>query len=367
VEPAVRRADQFPRNHTGGDTIGVREEPFMNRRHFIGRATGLVAAASVAREASLSALRADRGLQTPAAAPFKTVRTSVLEIGYHEAGDPAGFPVILLHGFPDDAHAYDGVSPLLARAGYRALAVYLRGYGPTRFLDPAAPRTAEQAAIGQDVVDFADALKLPRFAVAGYDWGGRAACIAAALHPDRVRAAVLIGGYSIQNTVKPGPPASPEAARRLWYQWYFNTDVGRAGLEQNRRALCRLLWREWSPTWQFTDEVFNLTAASFDNPDFVSCVVHSYRHRNFNAPGEPRFLEMERQLAARPQITVPTIVLHGGDDGFGRQSAGITASDRATFPRLVAKRIVEGAGHFVPHEKPEPVASALLDLLASTP
>jgi pimeloyl-ACP methyl ester carboxylesterase len=244
--------------------------------------------------------------------------------------------------------------------------VYLRGYGPTRFLDPAAPRTAEQAAIGQDVIDFADALKLSRFAVAGYDWGGRAACIAAALHPTRVRAAVLIGGYTIQNTVTPGPPASPETARRLWYQWYFNTDVGRTGLDENRRALCRALWREWSPTWRFTDDTYNTTAPSFDNPDFVDCVIHSYRHRNFNAPGEPRLLEMERQLAARPPIIVPTIALYGGDDAFGRASTEITPSERATLPQLVGKRVIDGAGHFLPHEKPEVVASAIVDLLAST-
>jgi len=317
------------------------------------RAAGFAAAASVER----------LGAQVATAPGVKTVRTNVLEIGYHESGDADGFPVLLLHGFPDDAHAYDGVMPALAKAGLRALAVYLRGYGPTRFLDPTGARTAEQAAIGQDVIDFADALRLPRFAVAGFDWGGRAACIASALHPDRVRAAVLVGGYLIQNTVTPARPAAPEAVRRLWYQWYFNTDAGRAGLEQNRRGLCALMWREWSPTWRFSDEMFNLTARSFDNPDFVDCVIHSYRHRNFNAPGEPRFVEVERQLARRPAISMPTIVLHGGDDAFGRPSAEITAAERATMPRLLDKRIVEGAGHFLPHEKPDAVASALLDVL----
>jgi pimeloyl-ACP methyl ester carboxylesterase len=294
------------------------------------------------------------------------IRTSVLEIGYHESGDASGFPVILLHGFPDDAHAYDGVAPLLAKAGYRALSVYLRGFGPTRFLDPTVVRTAEQAAIGQDVIDFADALKLPRFAVAGFDWGGRAACVASALNPDRVRAAVLVGGYTIQNTVAPARPGAPETARRLWYQWYFNTEAGRAGLEQNRRSLCELLWREWSPTWRFTQEVFDLTARSFDNPDFVNCVIHSYRHRNFNAPGEPRFLDTEQQLAKRPPIVVPVITLHGADDAFGRPPAEVTAAERAVLPKIVDKRIVEGAGHFVPHEKPVAFASALLDLLGAT-
>ena len=331
----------------------------MNRRTFIRNTTGVIAAASFNPFPALA--------QAPVAPPVKTVRTNILEIGYHESGDAAGFPVILLHGFPDDAHAYDGVAPILAKAGYRALAVYLRGYGPTRFLDPKSPRMAEQAAIGQDVIDFADAMKLPRFAVAGFDWGGRAAGVASALHPDRIRAAVLIGGYSIQNTVTPPTaPPNPEGVRRSWYQWYLNTEVGRAGLAANRKGLCELMWREWSPTWKFTPEMYNLTAASFDNPDFVDCVVHSYRHRNFNAPGEARFLEVEQALAKRPPITVPTIVLNGGDDGFGRQNPDISAGERATLPKIIDKRIVEGAGHFVPHEKPEPVAQALLDALSAT-
>ena len=304
--------------------------------------------------------------QTAQAPAVKTARTKVLEIGYHESGPASGFPVFLLHGFPDDAHAYDGVAPLLAKAGYRAFAVYLRGYGPTRFLDTAAPRTAEQAAIGQDVVDLADALKLSKFAVCGFDWGGRAACIAAALNPTRVRAAVLIGGYSIQNTVTPPPPAPPPAVRNGWYQWYFNTEIGKQGLTQNRRALCKYMWSEWSPTWHFTDALYDLTAASFDNPDFVDCVIHSYRHRNFNAPGEARFLEIEKQLAQRPKIEVPSVILHGGDDGFGRQRAEVTDADRAVFTKIVAKRVVDGAGHFVPHEKPEPVATAMLEALAAS-
>jgi pimeloyl-ACP methyl ester carboxylesterase len=225
---------------------------------------------------------------------------------------------------------------------------------------------AEQAAIGQDLVDFADALGLTRFAVAGYDWGGRAACIAAALHPDRVRAAVLIGGYSIQDVFSPPRPAAPQAEAALWYQWYFNTERGRAGLAANRRALCKLLWQSWSPTWRFTDETFNTTAVSFDNPDFVDCVIHSYRHRNLNAAGEPRFEAMERQLATRPKIEVPTILLYGADDGIAKPAADSPA-DSASFTRLVARRIVSGAGHFLPREKPDAVSSAMLELLAAHP
>lgn len=293
----------------------------------------------------------------------RSVDTGVLTIAYEERG--SGFPVILLHGFPDDIHAYDDVAPPLVKAGFRTLVPYLRGYGPTRFRNPAAPRMAEQAAIGQDLIDFADALHLDRFALAGYDWGGRAAAIAAALHPDRVRAIVLIGGYTIQNTVAPSRPGPPEAERALWYQWYFNIERGRAGLQANRRALCKLLWQTWSPTWHFTDETYDRTAPSFDNPDFVDVVIHSYRHRIGNAPGEPRFLVVEQQLAQRPKIQAPAITLYGADDGLGRPSSD-SSGDRSVFTNLFARRIVPGAGHFMPREKPDAVSNALLELLTQT-
>jgi pimeloyl-ACP methyl ester carboxylesterase len=316
------------------------------RRRFFRTATGAIVA----------------GVQARAQAA-KQVETAVLRIGYEESGQ--GFPVILLHGFPDDAHAWQEVAPPLVKVGYRVLAPYLRGYGPTVFRDPKAPRMAEQAAIGQDVIDFADALRLDRFAVCGYDWGGRASCIAAALHPDRVRAGVFISGNLIQNTIDPAPPGAPETEKNLWYQYYFNTERGRAGLAANRRAICKFLWQTWSPSWHFTDETFNRTAASFDNPDFVDCVVHSYRHRIGNAPGEQRFQEIEQQLAKRPAIQVPAIILRGADDTLGGREPAESA-DRASFPKLVARRMIQGAGHFLPHEKPEVVASALLEVLSAS-
>jgi len=293
----------------------------------------------------------------------RTVQTPVLNIGYRESGSASGFPVVLLHGFPDDVHAYDEVAPVLAKAGHRVLVPYLRGYGTTRFRDPGAPKMAEQAAIGQDLIDFADALKLQRFAVAGYDWGGRAAGVAAALHPDRVRAAVLVGGYSIQDVFSAPRPSPPQVEAAFWYQWYFNTERGRIGLAQNRRALCRLLWQQWSPTWRFGDATYDRTAPSFDNPDFVDCVIHSYRHRNLNAKGESRFDAVEHQLASRPKIEVPTITLYGADDGLARPGQD-DAADKAVFTKLVSRRVIQGAGHFLPREKPDAVATALVELLS---
>ena len=329
-----------------------------NRRTFLKGGVACVLASGVAG-------RRDAWAQVRTPSSIRAIETPVLNIGFEQSGDVQGFPIVMLHGFPDDVRAWDEVAPPLASKGYRVIVPYLRGYGPTRFREPSAPRMAEQAAIGQDLIDLADALGLSRFAVAGYDWGGRAACVAAALHPERVRAAVLIGGYTIQDTLRPSQPAAPERERALWYQWYFNTEQGRAGLERNRRSICRLLWETWSPTWHFTADAFDKTAASFDNPDFVDVVIHSYRHRNLNAPGEPRFATVERQLAERPKITVPSIVLYGADDGV-RPPPMDTPAERASFTARVARQVVSGAGHFLPREKPAVVSSALLELLDST-
>jgi pimeloyl-ACP methyl ester carboxylesterase len=293
-----------------------------------------------------------------------TVRTPTLEIGYEAHGDVAGFPIVLLHGFPDDARAWDDVAPPLAATGYRVLVPYLRGYGPTHFLDPAAPRMAQQAAIAQDLLDFMNALGLERAGLAGYDWGGRAACLAAILAPERVQALVTIGGYNVQNTLAAPRVVSADEGRVLWYQWYFNTERGRIGLEQHRRAICRLLWQEWSPTWRFDDATFERTASSFDNPDFVPVVIHSYRHRHGNAPSEPRFDQVERHLATRPPITVPTIVLHGAEDAVSPPHR--SAEQMALFPAGTARHVVAGAGHFMPREQPRAVVDALLTLLSRT-
>jgi len=288
------------------------------------------------------------------------VQTPMLNIGYEEHGDASGFPIILLHGFPYDIRSFDGVIAPLVEAGHRVIVPYLRGYGPTSFLDPDAPRMAEQAAIGQDVVDLAAALGINRMALAGFDWGLRAGCITSILHPEMVAGFVAMGGYSVQNTVQKEQPAPAFREARMWYQWYFNTEQGRVGLEENRRDIIRHLWETWAPTWDYTDEAFNLSAPSFDNPDFVDIVLHSYRHRHMNAPGEDRFIEVELNLAEGPPVTVPSIVLRGADSGLGAPSQDPSADERT---QLVARRIVSGAGHDLPVQRPDAVSAALLELL----
>ncbi len=291
---------------------------------------------------------------------LRTTRTPTLEIAYLEAGPPDGPPVILLHGFPDDVHAYDGCIAPLAADGRRVLVPYLRGYGPTRFLDPATPRAGQQAALGADLRDFMNALSIPRAILGGYDWGGRAACIVAALWPDRAAGLVTVGGYNIQDIAAALTPAPAEQELRHWYQWYFNTERGRAGLAANRREICRLLWRLWSPNWSFDDATFDRSAASFDNPDFVDVVIQSYRHRHRNAPGDPALEPIEALLAQQPRIAVPTICLHGAEDGVGPPA--LSANAGRHFTNRYERRVIPVAGHFLPNEAPAAMVQAVRDL-----
>jgi pimeloyl-ACP methyl ester carboxylesterase len=294
---------------------------------------------------------------------MKTVRTPVLEIGYLDHGPPDGQVVILLHGWPSDVHDYDEVAPPLAKAGFRVLVPWLRGSGPTRFLDAATPRSGQQAALGADLRDFMDALSIRSAILVGYDWGGRAACVAAALWPARVAGLVAITGYGIQNIAAAGHPGPAEQEYRYWYQWYFHTDRGRVGLATNRAEIARLLWRLWSPNWAFDDATFRATAPAFDNPDFVDVTIQSYRHRYGNAAGDPAYDALEADLARQPPITVPAVVLHGEDDGVGAPATSIPRDH--LFTGGMQRRLIPRAGHFLSRENPGDVVAAVRALAGS--
>jgi pimeloyl-ACP methyl ester carboxylesterase len=288
------------------------------------------------------------------------VKAGVLEVAVELHGPADGRPVILLHGFPDDARAWDGVAPALAAAGHLVVVPYLRGYGPTRFLDPATPRSGQQAALGADLLALMDAMGIGRALLAGYDWGGRAACVVSALWPDRVAGLVSANGYNIQDIAGSIRPAPAEQEQRYWYQWYLHTDRGAAGLAADRDGFCRLLWRSWSPGWRFTDAEYARTAESFRNPDFVDVSVHSYRHRHRAAAGDPALEAIETRLASRPNITISCVVLHGAEDGVDPPSNSIGAKSR--FSGLFRREVIPGAGHFLPREAPQPWVVALLGL-----
>jgi pimeloyl-ACP methyl ester carboxylesterase len=284
-------------------------------------------------------------------------RTPRLEIAYEERGDPQGEPVILVHGFPDDARTWDAVTGKLADAGYRALIPYVRGFGETRFLDEDTSRSGQLTALGQDLIEFADSLGLERFTLVGHDWGARAAYVAAALRPDLTSGLVALAvGYG---TNDPDQQLSLEQIRSYWYQWYFNMEQGRAALEADRRGFCRRLWEIWAPNWRFDEETFEATALSFDNPDFVEVAIHSYSHRWGNAPGDPAYDRLEERFADPPPIEVPTTVLMGADDGATLPET--SAGKEHLFTKAYERRVLTGVGHFIQRESPDVVAEAVLN------
>ncbi|MGF6307479.1 pimeloyl-ACP methyl ester carboxylesterase [Bradyrhizobium sp. i1.8.4] len=302
-----------------------------------------------------------RASSTKRLEPLRHVDASVLDIAYYEAGPADGPAVMLMHGFPYDIHSYVDVAPNLAAQGCRVIVPYLRGYGPTAFRDKATPRSGEQAAVGADLMALMDALGIKRAVFVGYDWGGRAASIGAALWPERCIGLVCTNGYMIQDIAHAMVPARPEREVPLWYQYYFQLERGRAGLAANRRGIARLLWSQWSPSWAFDDACFERTAVAFDNPDYVDVVIHSYRHRFGVVSGDPQYADLQRRLDSLPVITVPTITLDGADDGVTAAADGSASAVRYTARR--AYRVIPGAGHNLPQEAPEAFTAAVMEVM----
>ena len=287
----------------------------------------------------------------------KEIKAGVLAVTYHEFGSASGWPCFLMHGFPYDVQAYTNVAVKLEASGARVIVPYMRGYGPTRFLSGATPRSGEQAAFGADLLALMDALQIPCAVLGGYDWGGRAACVVAALWPHRVTALISGNSYNIQNISRSMEPAAPAAEAAYWYQYYFHSERGRRGLIKDRRGIARLLWELWSPNWGFSQEDFDITASSFDNPDFVDIVIHSYRHRYGLVPGDPALKEIEHRLSLQPEISVPAICIDGTGDGV----SGLTKSHSVKFTGPYEYRTFEKAGHNLPQERPGDWAAAVLD------
>lgn len=288
---------------------------------------------------------------------FQSVETSLLTIGYETHGPPGGLPVVLLHGFPDDARAWDGVAPALAAAGYRTIAPYLRGFGPTRFRQPETIRSGQTAALAYDILELADALELDRFVLAGHDWGANAAQAIAALQPQRVHYLVSLAPYSLTWSDFQGPPDYAQL-RALWYQNVLQGELGENLLAWDRDNFCRFLWSSWSPSWVFVGETFAATAASFGNADFAAVVLQAYRSGYGHAENDPRYAESEARLAQRPPVAVPTSVLLGADDGVALFRPWML-EQHADFPAGYTASVYDGIGHFIHRERPEVVVEAI--------
>jgi pimeloyl-ACP methyl ester carboxylesterase len=341
----------------------------LDRRHFLGTAAltlsatqfGLIdrADAQAGKTAATDMPAIKPGTNT-SFTPLKQIDAGVLNIGYAEAGPADGPPVILLHGWPYDIYSFVDVTPLLASVGYRVIVPYLRGYGTTKFLSSETFRNGQPSAVAVDIIAFMDALKIEKATLAGFDWGARTANIMAVLWPERCKAVVSVSGYLIGSQESGKMPLPPKAELEWWYQFYFATERGRAGYDKNRHDFAKLIWQLASPKWNFDDATFERSAASFNNPDHVSIVIHNYRWRLALAEGEPKYADLDRRLAESPVITVPTITLEGDANGAPHPDPSAYANK---FSGKYEHRTIKGGiGHNLPQEAPQAFAAAVVDV-----
>ena len=293
-------------------------------------------------------------------ADLKQIKAGDLNVSYFESGPIDGVPVILLHGFPYDIHSYLEVVPVLSNARCRVIVPYLRGYGKTSFLAKKTLRSGQQAALGYDLLNLMNSIKIDKAILAGYDWGGRAACVVAALYPERCLGLISCNGYNIQDIKNSSKPSNPNTEQKLWYQYFFHSERGRLGLINMRHDFIKYLWQTWSPSWNFNDEIYGLSKNSFDNSDFVDVVVHSYKHRFGIVAGDPKFDLIEKDLSKQPKISVPSITIDGETDGVSELSN--ISKIKQKFSAHIRHQILPNIGHNVPQEDPKNFSKAVLEL-----
>jgi pimeloyl-ACP methyl ester carboxylesterase len=351
------------------NATGTPETINHNRRRFFGTAAMTLAATRLGMLNPTNAQPANpRPTDLPATKPgtntsfgsLKQIHAGLLNVGYAEAGPADGPAVILLHGWPYDIHSFVDVTPLLASAGYRVIVPYLRGYGTTQFLSSETFRNAQQSAVALDIIALMDALMIQKTIVAGFDWGARTADVMAVLWPGRCKAIVSVSGYLFSSPAGNQTPLPPRPALAFWYQYYFATELGRAGYVKYLHDFNKLIWQTASPKWNFDDATYNRTAAAFNNPDHVDIVMHDYRWRLGLADGERKYDDLEKRLATIPIIDVPTITMEGDSNGAAHPDSA------AYFNKFLGKYehrlITGGVGHNIPQEAPQAFAQAVIDV-----
>jgi pimeloyl-ACP methyl ester carboxylesterase len=348
------------------DPIRTPETIDHDRRRFVGTAALTLAAAQFGIVGAADAeprpahMRAVKPGTNTSFGPLKQIDAGLLNVGYAELGPADGPAVILLHGWPYDIHSFVDVAPMLASAGHRVIVPYLRGYGTTRFLSGDTVRNGQQSVVALDTIALMDALGIQKATIGGFDWGARTADIIAALWPERCKALVSVSGYLIGSQEAGKAPLPPSAELQWWYQYYFATERGRAGYDKYRHDFSKLIWQIASPKWNFDDATFDRSAAAFDNPDHVAVVIHNYRWRLSLANGEPQYDDLEKRLAAAPDIAVPTITLEGDANGAPHPEPGAYAKK---FSGKYAHRLIKGGiGHNLPQEAPHAFAEAIIDV-----
>ena len=345
------------------------EEIDRERRRIFGTAAMAIAAAQLGMIGAADAQSTmTKSVSVPAIkpgtntsfAPLKQIDAGVLNVGYAEAGPAGGPPVLLLHGWPYDIYSFVDVAPLLASAGYRVIVPYLRGYGTTSFLSSGTMRNGQPSAIAVDMIALMDALNIQQATLAGFDWGGRTVNIMAALWPRRCKSMVSVSGYLIGSQQAGKVPLPPEAELQWWYQFYFSTERGKVGYDKYRHDFAKLIWKIASPKWNFDDATFDRSAAAFNNPDHVDITIHNYRWRLGLIEGEPKYDDLEKQLAQAPTITVPTITMEG--DANGAPHAPAEAYAKRFSGKYEHRQVTGGIGHNLPQEAPQAFAQAVVDV-----
>lgn len=331
-----------------------------NRRNFLQAAGSGVAALAVSQFGLVRPAFAQRASISAPMGPIRQINTGTLSTGYFETGPATGPVVILLHGWPYDIHSFAEVAPLLAARGYRVIVPHLRGYGTTTFLSADTPRNGQQAVLAMDIIELMNALKIEKALIAGYDWGARTANIVAALWPERVKAMVSVSGYLIGSREVNKKPLPPKAELLWWYQFYFTTERGRLGYQQNTHDFAKLIWQLASPKWNFSDETFARSAKSLDNPDHVAISIHNYRWRLGLAEGEAKYDDLEKRLEQGPVITVPTITIEG--DANGAPHPEPAAYAKKFSGKYQHRLLTGGVGHNPPQEVPKDFAQAVIDV-----
>jgi pimeloyl-ACP methyl ester carboxylesterase len=351
------------------EQIAMRKKIELTRRHFLGATAGTVAAApfvkiTPAAAQSTEAAPSPEQVTSPSFGTLRQIEAGDLKVGYADIGPADGRAVVLLHGWPYDIHSYADVAPMLAAAGWRVIVPFLRGYGSTHFLSSETPRNGQQAALAADVIALMDTLRIEKAVLAGCDWGARTACIVAAIWPERCTALVSVSGYLIGSREAGRMPLPPAAELQWWYQYYFATERGQAGYAMYRQEFAKLIWQLASPKWEFGDADFARSAAALANPDHVDIVIHNYRWRLGLAEGEAKYDDLEKRLAAFPDIAVPTITLEG--DANGAPHPEPSAYARKFSGRYEHRLIGGGVGHNLPQEAPQEFAAAVIAVAAES-
>lgn len=286
--------------------------------------------------------------------PF--IDTPTLCIAYDEWNPAGSRTAVLMHGWPDSTRCWLAVAPTLAAAGYRVLAPSLRGFGATRFQRADKPRSGQLAALGRDLLEFIDAMRLRAPVLVGHDWGARAVANACGLRPGVASHLVMVSvGYG---TNDPNQAVSLAQARNYWYHWYMATPRGERTVRTDGRAFARMMWDTWAPPGWYAPAEFEATAEAFDNPDWPDVVLSSYRHRWGHAEGDPAYAADDAALTPAPVLGVPTLILHGAADPCNppETSAGKDRFFSGRYERV----LIEGAGHFPQREAPAVLAREIL-------